>query len=256
VTVVNFVPSTIRGSVFIDRIENVRDVLDGAAPIRDGIRDANEQGLGSVPIMLIGNGTTLTAFTEIDGSYEFENVAPGNYQVVYNPPANVISNGPESLPVNIGAAGGVTADEMNFALFGLTPSSSSSFDILARTYLNNNGSVAALSNGGREGGVVSFGADGRSNFVMVGEGFADVRFVDIQSIAGTDQDVALLTVLRENGDVLTTQVSRDRTLASPDGNTFRFFGGLDDFTFTPAGENIDSYDDFQTAIDQILADIE
>ncbi len=101
VSVLNFDPSSIGGYVFIDRIENMRDVLAGADPFRDGMKDANESGLGGVAIQLIGNGMTYMEYTDIHGGYEFTNVAPGSYQVVYDAPANVIYDGPTSMSINV-----------------------------------------------------------------------------------------------------------------------------------------------------------
>jgi len=255
VSVVDFVPSTVGGYVFIDRMENPAEVFDGADPIRNGQKDANEQGLGGVPVTLRGNGMSFTAYTDLTGSYQFANVAPGSYEVEYIAPPNVIPNGPATMPITIGAAGGEVEDDMNFALLGLTAESTSSIDILARTYLNRNGEIATISNGGREGGLVSFDSSGQSNFILAGEGFEGVKFADVRTINGSSQDMALLTLLTDNGDVLNTMVSRDRGVMGPNGSTLRFFGGREDFSFQNAAQNVSDFDSFQAAIDQILANM-
>ena len=254
VSVVNFVPSVIGGSVFIDRIENMRQVLDGATPFRDGMKDADEQGLGGVPIKLMGNGMSFTAITDINGTYQFQNVAPGSYQVVYDAPSSVILGGPSMMSVTVGAAGGVIEEHMNVALLGLTPGATSAVDILARTYLNSSAQISLLSNGGREGAVVSFDSSGKSNFIMAGEGFDGVKYADVRMVNGSDQDVALLTVMKENGEIMQAHIGKDQAVASGDGTTMRFFGGMFDFDFQQISQNASSYDDFQHAIDQILSD--
>lgn len=255
VAVVDFVPSNLGGYVFIDRMENPEEVFSGADPIRNGQKDAGEQGLGGVQVRLSGGGLSWTAVTDLNGHFNFANVAPGTYQVEYMAPPNVILGGPSTIPFTIDAAGGVSEDDLNFPLLGLTAESTSSIDILARTYLNRQGGIAQLSNGGREGGLVSFDASGQSNFILAGEGFDGVRFADVRTLHGSSQDMALLTLLMENGDVLSTTVSRDRGVMGAQNRSLRFFGGLDDFSFQNTARNVNDYNGFQAAIDEILAGI-
>ncbi len=256
VTVVDFVPSVVSGHVFVDRIENMRAVVDGATPFRDGMKDSNEQGLSGVAIRLVSGDMTLTTVTDLDGKYEFANVGPGSYVVSYDPLPNVIQDPMAPMSITVGPSGGSTFDDMNIPVLGLTPEATSAHDILARTYLNSAQTVAAISNGGREGALVSLGANGASNFIMVGEGFDNARFVDVRSIEGSQTDAALLTVLRENGDVVSALVPKEQALAGPDGLTMRLFGGLDDLPYQTFRQDVDSVEGFQAAIDQILAGID
>jgi hypothetical protein len=218
------------------------------------MKDPNEQGLAGVPITLMGNGMEWMTYTGVNGSYEFENVAPGTYEVIYMKPENVIYNGMTTRSITIGADGGVNDDNQNFALGGLKPSATSAIDILARNHLKSSVSIAEISDGGREGAVVSLGADGISNFIMAGEGFEEVRFADVRSINGSETDAALLTVLTESGEVKSALIPHDNAITSSDGLTMRFFGGMDDFPFQDRGSNVTTFDDFKSAIDQILSE--
>jgi cyclophilin family peptidyl-prolyl cis-trans isomerase len=75
----DFVPSELGGAVFID--------LNG-----NGIMDGLEGGVGNIEINLNGTATggqavTLTTRTLADGSYQFENLAPGDYKIKQVQPA-------------------------------------------------------------------------------------------------------------------------------------------------------------------------
>jgi Ca2+-binding RTX toxin-like protein len=72
-------PSRIDGVVF----------LDGD---NDGVRDANEPGLGGVTVRVAGTNSqgqsvNLTRTTRADGSYTFSNLRPGSYTVTQTQPA-------------------------------------------------------------------------------------------------------------------------------------------------------------------------
>jgi hypothetical protein len=63
--------------------------FDGNA---NGIQDGNETGVPGVQVTLhSADGTALaTTTTNADGYYEFDNLAPGDYYLVFNPPAGFI----------------------------------------------------------------------------------------------------------------------------------------------------------------------
>ena len=258
VSVVDFVPSVISGDVFIDRIENMHDVLDGADPFRDGDKDENEQGLGGIPINLSNGDMTWTAITNLDGHFDFEDVAPGSYTLTYDPIPDVIHGPVVPMSIVIGPAGG-EAEEVDIPLLGLTPAATSAHDILARTYINSVVAVAALraAGGGGQGGLfASLDSDGKANFVMAAEGFDEVKYADLRTIDDSDTDAALLTLLKEDGDVVSAVIPKENVSLGPDGEFLRLFGGTADFSFITHDEDVTGYEEFEAAIDEILGDIE
>jgi hypothetical protein len=93
ITVQDFIPSELGGVVFID--------LNG-----NGITDGLESGLGNIEINLTGTSTggqavTMSTRTLADGSYLFENLAPGDYKIKQVQPA-FLSDGAEI----VGSQGG------------------------------------------------------------------------------------------------------------------------------------------------------
>ena len=92
-----------------------------------------------------------------------------------------------------------------------------------------------------------------SNFVIVGQGFDDVKYASIEMLSGSDQDIALLSVLLENGNVLSTNIQRANALLGPNGDSVQFFGGIDDFDFIQHSQNVDTYGEFMSAVDEILS---
>ncbi len=52
---------------------------------RDGIQEPGEPGLQGVKVTLTGNGITETAFTDANGNYLFNELAPGTYTVSVDP---------------------------------------------------------------------------------------------------------------------------------------------------------------------------
>ena len=255
--------SKIGGSIFIDHVENLSDIiLSNADPIRNGIKDSDESGLGGVPVRLVsaagqnstGQAVNLTAFTELDGSYCFEGVAPGNYSVVYDVDhSTVIFLGASEIPVTIGSAGGQTLEGLNFALLGTQGSALDTVDILATSYLRTNPPMSQLSDGGREGGLVSLDANGNQNFFIANEGFEGIRFAEL--VLNDARDAALLTVIEDDGDVLTARLSGEHFVVTADGMGVQFFGGIDDFVFTDADTLSieDEFANYRKAIDQVLA---
>ncbi len=95
-TQVNIDPASLAGSVFVDRNDN-------------GVFDAGEVPLGGVVVNLQGtdfrnNFVTLTTTTAADGSYLFDNLAPGTYQVVETQP-NRFRDGKDHIGTNGGVRG-------------------------------------------------------------------------------------------------------------------------------------------------------
>ncbi|GHA00616.1 hypothetical protein GCM10008090_06910 [Arenicella chitinivorans] len=94
----------------------------------DGDQSFGEPGLGGISVTLLqdvdGNGsfetTVGTVFTQADGSYEFDGLPPGDYQVVVAAPAGVQTEDPDASlnsthAVSLGI--GDSATELDFGYF-------------------------------------------------------------------------------------------------------------------------------------------
>ncbi len=274
VSVQNFNPSSIGGSIFIDHVENLGSVIEqGADPIRNGVKESDESGLGGVLVNLFsaaannstGQDVHLQTLTNLHGGYEFGGVAPGSFTItamVDGEPISQLSTkviylGESELHVGIGSGGGQTFTEINFPLLGTRGNAMDTVDILASSYLRTNPSVGAGTNGGREGGLVSLASDGSQNFFIAGEGFDGVVFAEL--VVNQDRDAALLTIIEEDGDVLSTRLSADHFVVSGgNGLGIQFFGGINDFDFVAASNDASIHEEFaqyRNAIDQVLSEM-
>jgi len=103
-------PASIAGSVFVDRNDN-------------GVFETDERPLANVVVELQGtdlrgNLVTRTTTTDVDGSYLFDNLDPGNYRILETQP-NRFRDGKD----HIGSNGGATGNNpgLNLVPNSLTP---------------------------------------------------------------------------------------------------------------------------------------
>ena len=228
----------------------------GADPIRDGEKSADEDGLAGIMVQLVPTGgtsvPTRTQLTDMNGGYEFTNVEPGTYNVVYDLPESVVFTGATTMPITIGAAGGET-ETGNIGALGLG-GGLTNLDILVTSYMRTNPSVSGSSNGGAEGGIAALDASGNQSLFLAGEGFDGVDFAEIA--LNSSRDSALLTII-EDDNVMTTQLAEEQFVVSRDGMAVQFFGSRDDFDFSESLSDLitSEYATYRNAIDQVLADM-
>ncbi len=245
--------SSISGSIFLDEVENVSEVIhDGAVPFRDGQKDFNEKGFGGLPVQLSGPGVSLTVYTDFNGMYRFNGLANGTYTVEFDKPDTILSTATTSHVVTISGSGSINSDGHNFPAIGTRGSALETVDIISSSYLRTNGEMSALSNKGREGGVVSLDSSGNLDFIMIADGFEGVSFAEL--VLNEERDAALLTVIKGT-EVLTTRLSSDHFVVTADGRGVQFYGGMDDFVFANADAISieDEFANFRNAIDLILS---
>ncbi|MDA9778114.1 Ig-like domain-containing protein [Rubripirellula sp.] len=248
VEVKDFLPSSVSGYVFIDEVENsATDIAAGATPIRNGEKDADEQGLTGALISLYsaaadnvtGEVIEDTTLTDTDGMYSFGNLAPGTYSITYQATDAVLFIGQATIVHEIQAAGGVDSSGLDFALLSLA----GQVDILASSYYY------------RDGGVVSLDSNGVQEFVTSLDGYnADVKFVEFA--LSDSKDSALLTLVEDDGDVMTALLSkRDFRLF---GDSAFFFKSQSELTYLNASDIAglsSDYPSYRDAVDQVLADM-
>ena len=255
VVVVDFVPSMLSGGVFIDHVENFRDVRDnGADPIRNGVKDDDENGFASVRIKLVSSDNYTNSsierevLTDADGNFEFTDVVPGEYKVIYEYPEQVRYEGSGEYDVSIPALGDVQRNDFNFGLTGTQGAAMTSVGLLASSYLRTDATISQISDGGREGGLVCLDSSGQQSFLVLGSGFEGVQFAELELNA--TQDAALLTLLTQEGDLLSTILTEEFFVVSNDQCGIQFFGSLNDHFFTEAGStNGTTFDNTRTAVE-------
>ena len=271
VTVNDFQPSTISGDIFFDHVENIDEVVEeGANAIRNGVKDPGESGLGGAPVKLVsaagdnvtGSRVEITAYTSLHGGYSFENVAPGTYEVIFEIPETIVfgANADGSaeagvMEIIIGAAGGEQIEDKNFTLIDTQGSALGNIDILSSSFLRANPDVAQDSRGGREGGLVSLSETGEQEFFIADRGYDGIRFAELA--LSESRDSALLTVIDEQGEVLTARLNDDDFVVNAEGTAVQFFGGMEDFNFAPDPANAvtEEFDDYRDAIDKVIGEL-
>ncbi len=200
VTVQEFVPSAVSGTVWMDET-------------RDGIINAAERRLGGVKVTLTGTslGQTITPHTLLtlsDGTYSFDGLGPGTYTVSYVAPDFLIDHPgmADSFTVSIVEPGGVDAVGNNFAVIGVSANHGRILDQLASRYIMQNGSLAF------NGAYFALGADNSMLWGANLEGYAGTDF----SEAVLDGEELLLTVVDSSRNVYTAKLTRGEFLTVRD----------------------------------------
>ncbi len=172
VNVVDFIPGSISGFVYIDANN-------------DGVRDAGEEGFEGVAVSLsgtnnFGNPVSLQATTQSDGSYTFTGLAPGNYTITETQPTGErqgvpIVDGMDTLGTQGGSIAG--NDQFSISLTEGTAGGENNFgELLGRTL---NGDLALVNVADRFGGteLLLFDAGTQIASTMVNGGSFEYRGV-------------------------------------------------------------------------------
>ncbi len=212
VTVRDFVPTNITGTVWVDETN-------------DGVMDTAERKLGGVDVTLTGNalGVPIAARTYItlaDGSYHFNDLAPGQYVVSYSRPHYMVDGrdvpgdlgDADSLAnqftVNIAQPGGARAGGYNFAVTGIESAYGRTLEQLASRYFLNNPNMVY------KGLYAAIGADNSSLWLSKLDGFDGVVTGEVVlNSTGTRLQV---TIVDANHKVYTASLSSGQFVVTTD----------------------------------------
>jgi len=256
VMVRDFVPTDITGTVWVDETN-------------DGVIDNAERKLGGVEVTLTGNalGIPIAArayITLADGSYNFSNLAPGQYVVTYNRPlymidgrdvpgdlgdADTVAN---QFTINVAQPGGADADGYNFATLGIEASYGRTLDQLASRYTMTNPNLIY------RGLYAAIGADNSSLWMAKLDGFDGMVTGEVVLNAAGNR--LQLTMVDVNRNVYTASLSSNQFVVTTDRTTgnklIRVLGDAASISFqqisraTPPVVSINRY---LEAIDEIFA---
>lgn len=229
VDVKDFIPSSISGIVYGEETGNTQI-------------DNNERFLSGVPVRLVGTAlgepVDVTVYTLADGTYSFENLAPGNYRVIFTPPSDMVDgaditgshgdsdNVTNQFSINIVPPGNVQATGYNFALSGLELKYALQLDSLASPYYSRDVSL-------RTHGMFGLIRPGNNaGWTAAMEGYDDIAFAEM--VLSSDGTKLVVSVVNHNEEIFTTVLSRGQFVKITDdsGNTLvRVLGGYSKFTW-------------------------
>ena len=227
VTVEAFTPSTLGGQVWVDETG-------------DGIIDADERDLGAVIVTLTGTAlgeaiSPQSKMTLSDGSYSFDNLAPGTYTITLTKPhffldgldvpgtlgdLDAIEN---QFTISIAEPGGVVDTGYNFAMLGLDTTFGRPLDQLASRYIVMNPSLAY------NGAYFGLGADNSLLWSARLDGFSNASFAEAVM---DDSGDLLLSYVDGSGNIFTSSLGRGEFIHVTDagGNMLiRVLGGSSNF---------------------------
>ncbi len=260
INVRDFVPTDITGKVWVDETG-------------DGVINSKERTLGGVHIVLTGNAVGIpiqprTYITLADGSYRFEDLAPGEYVVTYKAPsymedgvdvAGTLGDGDSvanQFTISIPQPGGAIATDYNFAAAGISPSYGRAMDLLASRFLNQNPSQNAsqLFNGL----IAAIGADNSQLWLAKFDGFDGMIAGEIVLNAAGNR--AQVTMVDGQENVYTTSLTPTQFGVTTDratGNKIvRVFGDIAAMNFQKinlAAPPVVSINRYLDAIDEVFA---
>ncbi|MEO1615076.1 MAG: cadherin-like domain-containing protein [Planctomycetota bacterium] len=224
------VGSSVSGTLFIDHIENIEDVRNGADPIRNGVHDEDEDALGGVMVRLyqVVNGVeteVAQTMTGNDGIYSFPEVLGGTYIVEYDVPDSVMFEGSRRGVVNVSDVGDEQLSGPSLGGIGLV-GVQHRVELLARYYAQ----VSQVTDDPTGLGTAQLDENGNQVMFVAGEGF-ESEFAEV--VLNETRDAVLLTMLDGDGNYVTARIGQDFFVVAGDGEGVRFFGDLDDFGFSP-----------------------
>jgi hypothetical protein len=272
VTVREYVPSAISGTIFTDLIESISN------PVRNGVQDANELSVGGVPVVLtsaagdnlFGQAINRRVLTNSAGKYQFDDIAPGRYTVTFDMPEDSLIFGSlvnrsglpatrsgRSFTVDIGTDGGLNFAGLNFTVIGRTGVASATSSLLISQFLRSNPNSPYNINDPAFGSatmVVNPSSGDQRLFELV-KGFDGVLFAEIA--VGRSSETAIFTVIMADGSVKSAILSKQAGdfVISSSGAVVQILRNLNSMSFFQSSDELLSaeYGSYRDSVDQVLA---
>lgn len=256
VTVRDFVPTDVSGTVWVDETN-------------DGVIDAAERRLGGVEVRLTGSALGVpiapqTYVTLADGSYRFDDLAPGEYVVRYVTPAYMMDGldvaGPlgdadnveNQFTIIVAPPGGGSGAGYNFAAIGMEASYGRALDLLASRYFLTNPAMI------HKGLYAAVAADNTFLWSAKLDGFDGM--VASEVVYSASDNRLILTMVDANQNVFSASLDSRQFVTTTDRDTgnkiFRILGDASSINFVAINRAVPpvvSANRYLEAIDRIFA---
>ncbi|MFN8741281.1 MAG: tandem-95 repeat protein [Pirellula sp.] len=197
--VLPFIPSSFRGTVWIDEDVNRNNTIDNGELLIAGVDVYLFEGtMANRP----PQSTWRHEVTDAEGYYSFELLPPGTYTVMFVVPGMMIdSTAANHLTRTIEAPGDVHVT-YDFAVYGSEAGLGSQLEYLSSSFYQTDSGMR------NDGFIAAIAADGTSLWTVARGEFSDDMFHEV--VLSSDSRIAYITTIRDNGEVYTANVGRNQ----------------------------------------------
>ena len=197
--VLPFIPSSFRGTVWIDEDANRNNVIDNGELLIAGVDVYLFEGtMANRP----AQSTWRHEVTDAEGYYSFDLLPPGTYTVMFVVPGMMIdSTAANHFTRTIEAPGDVHVT-YDFAVYGSEAGLGSQLEYLSSSYYQTDSGMR------NDGFIAAIAADGTSLWTVARGEFSDDMFHEV--VLSSDSRIAYITTIRDNGEVYTASVGRNQ----------------------------------------------
>ncbi|MCU0712819.1 MAG: Ig-like domain-containing protein [Pirellula sp.] len=249
VTVLPFIPSSFRGTVWIDEDAKRNNIIDNGELFVSGADVYLFEGtMENQP----PRSTWRHEVTDSEGFYSFELLPPGTYTVMFVVPGMMLDSTAANHFTRVIQAPGDVNVTYDFAVFGSVAGLGSQLEYLSSSYYQTD---AGMRN---DGFVAAVAADGTSLWTVARGDVGDDLFHEV--VLSSDSRTAFITSVRGNGEVFTTSVGRNqfRRVIDPTtgGTLVRVLARVSELSWTRVNMSsppVNSAAKFLDAIDEFFA---
>jgi hypothetical protein len=204
IVILPFIPSSLKGFVFID--DNANGILDRSPTNNEPL----ELAIGGVEVTLTyadeanpGRTISVTEMTEADGSYDFELLPPGVYTVRYSTPL-LMTNSQNAIMsyTRTILAPGDDNFRFDFPVLGIVPEYGSHLEYLASSFYTRDGSLRS------RGMYAAINANGTTDWTSRKDGYDSGVFHEL--VLSNDGTKAYLSEVKADGKLYTATLNERR----------------------------------------------